>query len=56
VIIPGASSDPELRKAIEMLNATLKKGIRASINKYGTNGLDEGMQDITDFKSKVFKK
>lgn len=55
-INPSTNRDPELVRAIDRLNANLEKGIRSTINKYGTNGLDEGIKDITDFKSKVFKK
>ena len=51
-----AGSDPELKSAILVLNGILKKGIRANINKYGTNGLAEEMDKITTFKSKVNKK
>ncbi|NEW80980.1 MAG: hypothetical protein GZ094_01235 [Mariniphaga sp.] len=33
-----------------------EQGIRASINKYGHNGLSDAMDDITKFKSKVYTK
>lgn len=55
VIISGASSDPELTAALNRLSSNLERGIRASINKYGVNGLEEAMKDIENFNSKVFK-
>ena len=42
--------------SINKLNSHLDKGIRASMNKYGVNGLEDSMKDIYDFKSKNFKK
>ena len=42
--------------AINRLNTQLEKGIRASINKYGRNGLSDSMNEIAKFNKKVFKK
>lgn len=53
--IMQSSRDPALTSAINRLNSNLEKGIKASINKYGTNGVEEALADIADFKSKVFK-
>ncbi len=51
------SPDPELLAAIKELNKQLKAGIKANayINKYGRNGLDEAISDITKFKKQVYK-
>lgn len=57
------SVDQELKQILKeqisstnKLNAHLAKGIRASVNKYGVNGLDDSIKDISDFKSKNFNK
>lgn len=50
-----SSADPELLKAITQLNKYLSNPIRASINKYGTGGVDEALTDIEKFNKKVFK-
>lgn len=55
----SASNDGEyerMRVAIERLNAHLDKGITTIINKYGTNGLDDAINQITTFKSKTGRK
>jgi TP901 family phage tail tape measure protein len=44
-----------LISAITRLNDHLDAGIRANINKYGTNGIEEALKDIADFNAKVFK-
>ncbi|MEI7527175.1 MAG: hypothetical protein WCJ95_22685, partial [Mariniphaga sp.] len=51
------SPDHELLAAIKELNKQLKVGIKADayINKYGRNGLDEAISDITKFKKQVYK-
>jgi hypothetical protein len=57
--LPGdhsRNSNDELLRSINRLNNHLDKGIRANINKYGTNGLMEAQDDITKFKAKVNKK
>lgn len=55
----GSSLSPEdvrsLISAITRLNDHLDAGIRANINKYGTNGIEEALKDIADFNAKVFK-
>jgi len=55
---PG--TDPELKAINKALAEELKhlreNGIKASINKYGINGLDESMNDISRFNSKIYKK
>ncbi len=43
--------DPELVAAIKRLNKNLEKGI--GVNKYGTSGLLESMNEITKFNSKI---
>lgn len=55
-------TDPELKALIaagiesnKQTQELLKKGVKAYINKYGTNGLEEAIADIEKFKSKVFK-
>jgi len=57
---PGSStvinSDPELKALIKELTNQVKGGIKAQINKYGTNGLSDAMDDITKFNTKVYKK
>ncbi len=45
-----------LRAAIDRLNQNLENGIEAKINKYGTNGLAESINEINKFKAKVYKK
>jgi hypothetical protein len=53
----GQSNDPELLAAIKELNRQLSTGIKANayINKYGTNGLSDAIDDISKFKTKVYK-
>jgi hypothetical protein len=53
----GQSSDPELLAAIRELNRQLSAGIKANayINKYGTNGLSDAIDDISKFKTRVYK-
>jgi hypothetical protein len=46
----------ELNNSIKTLSATLKKGIKATVPKYGTSSLTEAMDDIAAFKSKVYNK
>lgn len=50
------ATNTELTAAINQLNTILGKGIKASINKYGTNSLSEGLSDIDKFNKKVGKK
>jgi len=52
---PG--QNPELITAVKELNRQLKQGIKANayINKYGRNGLDEAISDISKFKKQVYK-
>jgi hypothetical protein len=50
-----SKSDDELLKAVARLNRNLENGIRATVNKYGTNGLMEAQDEIAQFKKKVFK-
>ncbi|MEI7526592.1 MAG: phage tail tape measure protein [Mariniphaga sp.] len=47
----------ELTAAVKELNRQLKVGIKANayINKYGRNGLDEAISDISKFKKQVYK-
>lgn len=53
-------TDPGLKtliaENIETMKALQLNGIKAYVNKYGTNGLDEAISDIAEFKSKVYKK
>lgn len=48
----------ELLFAIKELNNQLKQGIKANayINKFGTNGLSDALNDIANFNSKIGKK
>jgi len=46
----------ELKRFNDIMNRLDKNGIKASINKYGVNGLDEGIKDIAKFNAKIFKK
>jgi hypothetical protein len=48
-----AQDNAALVVAINRLNAHIEKGIvaKATINKYGHNGLDEALSDITKFNS-----
>jgi len=55
-IVQGPGVDPELKIALLELNRLLKKGIKASVPKYGTNSLSDAMDDINSFKTKVYKK
>ena len=52
----GNGNDAKLETAINRLNSNLEKGIRASINKYGRNGLSDSMEEIKKFNTKVYKK
>ena len=47
----------ELVTAVKELNRQLKNGIKANayINKYGRNGLDDAISDISKFKKQVYK-
>jgi hypothetical protein len=45
--------DPELISVIQKLNANIEKGI--GVNKYGSNGLSNALNDITKFNSKIGK-
>ncbi|WP_319228349.1 phage tail tape measure protein [Draconibacterium orientale] len=53
-------TSPQLIKMLDtnnqLMQQLLKTGIKAYVNKYGTNGLQEAMDDISDFKSKVSRK
>lgn len=53
-------SDPELKAINRALAEELKylreNGIKANINKFGTNGLSDAINDISSFNSKVYKK
>ena len=56
--LPGSKSrdsGDELLKAVDRLNRNLEKGIRATVNKYGTNGISESLDDIAEFKKKVLR-
>jgi len=48
--------DPEFKALLQKLSKQLDEPIKASINKYGTNGLDEEIRSIEKFNTKVFKK
>jgi TP901 family phage tail tape measure protein len=52
-------TDPALLNAIDRLVVATdkleKNGIKAYVNKYGTNGLDEAIDDISKFKNKVYR-
>ena len=52
-----SEQNPELVTAVKELNRQLKVGIKANayINKYGRNGLDEAISDISKFKKQVYK-
>ena len=39
----------------QLMQQLLKNGIKAYVNKYGTNGLEEAIYDISKFKGKVSK-
>ena len=54
-VVMAAGSDPELKILMRELNSTLKGGIRAHINQYGTNGLLDALDKINSFKSKTNK-
>jgi TP901 family phage tail tape measure protein len=45
-----------LRQALERLNERLEKPINAYVNKYGRNGLNDSIDEITRFKGSVYKK
>lgn len=53
----SADSGDLLLAALDKLNNHLDKGItaNATIPRYGTNGLSEAMDDVSNFNSKVFK-
>jgi len=57
-VASGSDRDPELLAAIKKLNAHLDQGIqaKATINKYGHNGLSDAMNAIARFNTKVYKK
>ena len=55
-ISQGPGVDPEFKTAVLELNRLLKKGIKASVPKYGTNSLSEAMDDINSFNSKIYRK
>lgn len=44
-----------MRKLAHELLMLRQNGVRAYINKYGTNGLSEAMEDISKFNSRVYK-
>ena len=44
----------DLLKAINRLNKHLDKGINATLKKYGTNGLNEALEEINRFNSKTY--
>jgi len=47
----------EINRALaEELRLLRKNGVRASINKFGNNGLSDAIDDISKFKAKVYKK
>ena len=56
-IAEQSHQNPELLTAVKELNRQLKQGIKANayINKYGRNGLDEAISDISKFKKQVYK-
>ena len=54
-IVMTSGSDPELKMLMKQLNTTLKEGIRAHINAYGTNGLLDELDKINSFKLKTNK-
>lgn len=47
--------DSEMKALLSKLSRQLDKPIKASINKYGVNGIDEELAKIQEFKSKVYK-
>jgi hypothetical protein len=49
-------TDPDNKAMLKELTGLLKKGIKAEINKYGTNSLDESLRDIESFNKKTFRK
>ena len=50
------NSDPELKALLIRLDKKLSKPFKGYINKYGTNGLSDAMDDITTFKTKVLNR
>src|SRR5665648_447698 len=54
-ILPAGGTDPELKAVIKSLAEELRllklNGIKASINKFGHNGLDESISDINKFNA-----
>lgn len=56
VVIGDPAQSAVLQALATELRMMRTNGIRAHINKYGTNGLMEAQDDITKFKSKVNKK
>jgi hypothetical protein len=52
------NNEKDLATAINELNKILKSGIKANayINKYGRNGLNDSIDEITRFKNKVYKR
>ena len=48
-------SDPEMKALLIKLARRLDRPLKASVNKYGANGLSDAMDDISSFKSKVLK-
>jgi TP901 family phage tail tape measure protein len=49
------NSDPEMKALLIKLARRLDKPIKATVNKYGTNGISDAMDDISSFKSTVLK-
>lgn len=61
-IPPVSAPDPmvvpmvKLSAAIEALNENLKQGIVAKVPKYGTRGLSKAINEISEFKTNIYKK
>ena len=54
--LPGDSSknsNADLIKAVDRLNRNLEKGIKATVKKFGANGLNEALEEISLFKYKT---
>ena len=56
LVLGNPAQSAVLQALANELRMMRTNGIRAHINKYGTNGLMEAQDDITQFKSKVNKK
>jgi len=50
------TNDNELVFQLRRLSDHLDKGLKTSINKYGTNSLSDAMNDIKNFNTKIYRK